>query len=120
MPGESEEEEARCLERAAAEGMMVHLWLSSTSRNVSTALLIACRARLQVFTASSPKKGNKASTAGHTKDQVVVPQEAGNSGRDQHSLRAELTSPGVFLRVQGPLNKALTWLASLMNNCKPF
>ena len=39
----SAEEEDRFLDRAATEGMAVHLWESNTIRNVSTAVLTVCK-----------------------------------------------------------------------------
>lgn len=41
--GESEEGRDRLLERAAIEGMAVHLWESNTIRNVSTAVPTVCK-----------------------------------------------------------------------------
>ena len=42
--GASAEEEDRFLDRAAIEGMAVHLWESNTIRNVSTAVPTVCKA----------------------------------------------------------------------------
>lgn len=41
--GASAEEEGRFLERAAIEGMAVHLWESNTIRNASTAVPTVCK-----------------------------------------------------------------------------